>query len=172
MEGIGNMKKFYGCLQNRLEEGKQFVSEIKVGTGVTEYGYSDRKPFEVIEVIDQQHIVIRELDSKRIDNNGMSDAQTYEHISNPKNIKYELVLRNGTWFKVYEITKDAWLKRAEQMVKENSFKTIESAYRYIRAMASLTDKQYEKVDLGKAIKKYIKMNISIGYADRYFDYTF
>lgn len=164
--------KFYGCLTNRLEEGKQFVDEIKVGTGVTEYYYSDRKPFEVIEVITQQHIIIRELDSKRIDNNGMSDAQSYEYISNEKNPKYELVLRNGIWFKVYEINKNTWLARAEQMVKENSFKTCDAAYRYIKAMAGLTDKQYEKVELGKSVKKYIKMNISIGFANKYHDYTF
>ena len=164
--------KFYGSLQNRLEEGKNFVGEIKIGTGVTEYGYSDRTPYEVIEVINQKHIIIRALDYKRIDNNGMSDAQAYEYTSNVNNIKYELVLRNGTWFKVYEINKENWLKGAERLVKENSFKTTDGAYRYLRAMAGLTDKQYEKVDLGKSIKKYIKMNISVGYADRYYDYSF
>lgn len=164
--------KFYGCLTNRLEEGKQFVDEIKVGTGVTEYHYSDRTPYEVIEVIDQKHIVIRALDFIRIDNNGMSDAQSYEYISNEKNVKYELVLRNNIWYKVKIITKESLLKRAEQLVAENSFRTFESAYNYIRWMSGLTCKQYEKIDAGKSVKKYVKINISIGHADRYFDYTF
>jgi hypothetical protein len=164
--------KFYGCLTNRLEEGKQFVDEIKVGTGVTEYHYSDRKPFEVIDVINQKHIIIRALDYIRIDNNGMSDAQTYEYISNEKNAKYELVLRNNVWYKVIEVNKENWLKRAEQLVQENSFRKIESAYNYIRCMSGLTEKQYQNVDAGKSVKKYIKMNISIGYADMFYDYTF
>lgn len=164
--------KFYGCLTNRLEEGKQFVDEIKVGTGVTEYHYSDRTPYEVIEVIDQKHIVIRALDYRRIDDNGMSDAQNYEYISNENNIKYELVLKNNVWYKVRTITKESLLKGAERLVVENSFRTIESAYNYLKAMANLTEKQHQSIEQGKAVKKYDKMNISIGYADRFYDYTF
>jgi hypothetical protein len=164
--------KFYGCLQNRLEEGRNFTKEIKVGTGVTEYYYSDRKPFEVIEVIDQKHIVIRAMDSKRIDNNGMSDSQSYEFISNPKNITYKLVLKNNVWYKEYEINKETWLKRAKEDTAKGYFKTEEGAYRYFRAMSGLTDKQYEKVDAGKSVKKYVKMNVSIGIMDKYYDYTF
>ena len=49
--------KLYGNLMNRMEEGRQFVDEIKVGDGVTEYSYSDRHPYEVIEVKDQKHII-------------------------------------------------------------------------------------------------------------------
>ena len=164
--------KFYGSLQNRLEEGKQFVDEIKVGTGITEYSWSDRHPYEVIEVIDQKHIIIRALDYRRIDDNGMSDAQSYEYISNENNIKYELVLRNNVWYKVRTITRESLLKRAEQLVAENSFRTIESAYNYLKAMANLTDKQHQSIEQGKAVKKYDKMNISVGYADRYYDYSF
>ena len=36
-------KKWYGSLNNRLEENRQFCEKIEVGTGVTEYMYSDRK---------------------------------------------------------------------------------------------------------------------------------
>lgn len=164
--------KFYGSLQNRLEEGKQFVEEIKVGTGVTEYSWSDRHPYEVIEVIDQKHIIIRALNYRRIDDNGMSDAQSYEYISNENNIKYELVLRNNVWYKVIEYTKDRWLERAKEDFEKGYFKSIEGAYRYFRAMAGLTDKQYEKIEQGKIVKKYVKMNISIGVIDAYYDYTF
>ena len=164
--------RFYGCLSNRLEEGKIFVKEIKVGDGVTEYCYSDRQPYEVIEVINQKHIFIRMMDYKRTDKNGMSDAQHYEYISNENNPKYELVLRNNVWYKVNNINKELWKKCAKRDYEQGIFKTEEGAYKYFRAMASLTDKQYEKVDNGGTIKKYSKMNISIGVMDRYFDYTF
>ena len=53
------MSKWYGSLNNRLEENRQFVETIKVGTGVTEYSWSDRHPYEVVEVKDQKHISIR-----------------------------------------------------------------------------------------------------------------
>lgn len=47
-------RKWYGSLNNRLEENKMFCEEIKVGTGLTEYFYSDRHPYEVVKVIDQK----------------------------------------------------------------------------------------------------------------------
>ena len=164
--------RLYGCLSNRLEEGKTFVKEIKVGDGVTEYFYSDRKPYEVVEVINQKHIFIRTMDYKRLDSNGMSDAQDYEYISNEKNPKIELVLRNNVWYKVNYINKAVWKKRAKEDTEKGYFKTEEGAYNYFRAMAGLTDKQYEKVDNGSEVKKYSKMNISIGVMQKYFDYTF
>lgn len=164
--------KYYGSLNNRFEEGQNFAGEIKVGCGVTEYGWSDRHPYEVIEVEDQKHIVIRAMDYKRIDKNGMSDAQTYEYISNPNNRTYKLVLRNNVWYKVHEINKETWLKRAKEDTEKGYWSNERSAYLYYRAMANLTDKQYEKVEQGQTIKKYDKMNISIGVMDRYFDYSF
>ena len=164
--------KFYGCLSNRLEEGKIFVKEIKVGDGVTEYHWSDRTPYEVIEVINQKHIIIRKMDYKRIDNNGMSDTQDYQYISNENNPKYELVLRNNVWYKVFEINKEAWLKKAKEETEKGYWKNELSAYNYFRSMAHLTDKQYEKVDNGGTIKKYSKMNISVGVMERYYDYSF
>ena len=44
--------KWYGSLNNRLDEGKTF-GDIKVGTGVTEMCWSDRHPYEVVEIIDE-----------------------------------------------------------------------------------------------------------------------
>lgn len=165
------MTKLYGSLDNRLEEGRQFVKEIKVGTGVTEYGYSDRHPYEVTKVIDQKHISIRAMDYKRIDKNGMSDAQSYEYISNEKNPEMELEKRGDVWYRVRKFSKAMWMEMAEEHL-ERGFKTKEVAYNYFRAMAGLTDKQYQNIEAGKEVKKYIKMNISIGTMEKYFDYSF
>lgn len=55
------------------------------GMGVTRCGYSDRHPYEIIDVIDDRHIVVRELEHIRTDNYGMSDVQSYKYVSNEHN---------------------------------------------------------------------------------------
>lgn len=92
------MKQWYGSIQNRLEEDRMFCDTIEVGTLATRYYYSDREPYEVIEVINQNHVVLRELDSKRTDDNGPSECQDYEYSSNPNNYTMEIKRRkNGGW---------------------------------------------------------------------------
>ena len=88
---------WYGSFQNRLAENcKQPKPEV--GMGVTEYCWSDRHAYEITEVIDDRHIIIRRLDYKRIDNNGMSECQDYEYTSNPDNHSIKLFLtKQGQW---------------------------------------------------------------------------
>lgn len=50
--------KWYGNLTNRLEEGKQY-EDIKVGTDITMYLWSDRNCYYVTEVIDEKHIKVK-----------------------------------------------------------------------------------------------------------------
>lgn len=90
------MPKFYGSILNRLQENSTGVTPV-VGMGVTELCYTDRHPYEVIEVKDAKHIVVREMDYKRTDNCGMSEHQEYEYTSKPDGEIYHLVLRNGRW---------------------------------------------------------------------------
>lgn len=164
------MKTVYGSLNNRLNEGRQLVNEIKVGDGVTEYMYTDRHAYEVTKVVTQNNIFIRKLDTQRIDTNGMSDSQEYRFISNNKNAEIELVKRNGCWYRVENFDRKTWLKNAE---KDNAFKSANAAYNYYKAMSGLTAKQLEKIEQGKEVKKYVKMNnISIGVTSEYYDYSF
>ena len=74
--------KLYGSLDNRFEEGRQY-GELHVGMGATETLYSDRKPYEVVEVITQNKVVVSPCKWHRIDNNGMSDCQEYEYELEP-----------------------------------------------------------------------------------------
>ena len=164
--------KLYGSLNNRFEEGQQYVSEIKVGDGVTEYGYTDRYAYEVIEVINQNNIVIRKVDANRIDNNGMSDCQNYEYKSNPNNRKIKLTKRNNVWFEVCEYSKEKLLKGAEEIKKDFKDNDAHKAYLYLKWMLHLTEKQYLNLEAGKIINKYKKMNISVGVMNEYFDYSF
>ncbi len=119
--------KLYGSLNNRLDENKYFngtENNLKVGTLATEYYWSDRKPYEVVKVINQKHIFIRELDAKRIDNNGMSDSQHYEYSSNENNKEIELKFTYGHW----------------RIIRKD--------------------------------KSSIRINISFGCAEKYYDYSF
>ena len=88
--------RWYGSLQNRLQEGAGVKPEV--GMGVTEMQWSDRTPWEVVEVIDDRHIKVRRLDWKRIDNNGMSECQDYEYTSNEENYVATLFLtKQNQW---------------------------------------------------------------------------
>lgn len=75
-------KIWYGSLNNRIEEGRTY-GKIEVGTGVTEMGYSDRHAYEVVEVIDDKHLLIRRCKATRTDTNGMSDSQDYKYELEP-----------------------------------------------------------------------------------------
>lgn len=101
-KGRHNMNKWYGSIDNRLMENSKMPTP-EVGMGVTECSYSDRHPYEVIAIKDSRHITVRELDWKRIDNNGMSDSQEYEYYSNPENRTADLFLtKQGQWRERYD----------------------------------------------------------------------
>lgn len=162
--------KFYGNLNNRFDEGKQFVKEIKVGNGVTEYGYSDRHAYEVVEVQDQKHISIRQMKAVRVDELYESDSQDYKYESNPDGRIIKLAKRGNVWYSVREFSKQTFTNAAKEW--KNNFTTFDAAYAYVKFMAHLTTKQYQKIEDGETVKKYNKMNISIGVMDEYYDYSF
>ena len=161
--------RLYGSVNNRFEENRQYCDTIKVGTGVTEYMYSDRHPYEVTKVITQEHVFIRAMDHERIDNNGMSDVQEYKYISNKNNKELEVVKRNNRWYTVSTWDKATMMEKA---AKDTSWKTPESAYKYYLYMSGLSDKQIARLNEGKTVKKYNKINISFGVMEEYYDFSF
>lgn len=145
---------WYGSVHNRLEENRQFCDEIKIGTGVTEYLYSDRHPYEVIDVVDQKHVYIRELDHKLI---GEPYSNDWELISNENNTVYYLTKRGKYWYKTITVTDDI-------LEPEMSIET----------MLFLAHNGINADDLRnrKKITRYHRMNVSFGYASYYYDYSF
>ena len=89
------MSKWQGSLQNRLFENKDFCGIIEVGTGMTQFYYTDRHAWEVIEVKDQKHVVVRELDHKLI---GEAYSNDWQLISNPENRTMNLTKRGKYWY--------------------------------------------------------------------------
>lgn len=151
--------KWYGSVNNRIEENKMFTDEIKVGTGMTEYLWSDRHAYEVIEVKDQKHVTVRKLDAKHI---GEAFENEWELISNENNPEIEMEKRGNYWYRVSTFTADM-LDKFE-----------EGTEGYLRVMLCLAhngvdrDKLREK---GKVTRR-TRMNVSFGVADYYYDYSF
>ena len=92
--------QWYGSLNNRFMENCK-GAKPEVGMGVTACYWTDRHPYEIIEVKDDRHIVIRALNAKRIDDNGFSECQEYEYTSNP----------NGAVYTLYKNKKGKWVRR-------------------------------------------------------------
>lgn len=160
--------KWYGSVNNRLEEGKQFVKEIKVGDGVTEYSYSDRDAYEVIEVRDQRHITIREYDHKL---KGEPFTNDWELISNPNNRTIDLVKRGANWYTSATCTRadlEEIEDRREKETKDGG-KLTDATLNLIMWACQF---DHDKVMKNGKQTKYNKMNISIGRAEYYYDYSF
>ena len=139
--------KWYGSLNNRIEENKMFCDKIEVGTGMTEYSWSDREAYEVVEVVNQNHVYVRKLDHKAI---GEPMSNEWELISNPNNKVRELKFRYGSW---------NWVKN---WIKEDLKNCI---------MFPAHKVYDELMKTGKA-KEYSKANVSFGVAEYYYDYEF
>lgn len=144
---------WYGSLNNRLEENKMFCKTIEVGMGVTEYFYSDRRAYEVIEVKDQKHVSIREYDHKLA---GEPMSNDWELVSNENNPIINLVKRGNYWYR----TKTATLEQ------------VNSTDAGVRLWVALNGFDIEKIRKNGKQTKYTKMNVSFGVADYYYDYEF
>ena len=153
------MSKWYGSLNNRVDENKMFCEEIKVGTGMTEYFWSDRHAYEVIEVTDQKHIKVREYDAVKADN--VSYSNNWKLVSNEKNPTRELVKRGKYWYSVARCSAE----EAKRILDGNDLQER------IWACHNNFDLQ-EIVETGKERKKLHRLNVSFGVADYYYDYEF
>ena len=91
--------KWYGSVTNRIEERME-GAKPEVGMGVTEYFWSDREAYEIIEVIDEKHFKMRKYDVKNV-GSGYGD-NSWELISNPDGYVYEMVFRYGKWYEKYQ----------------------------------------------------------------------
>lgn len=71
-----------GSLVNAIYGGSR-QTEPEVGMGATILGWTDRYAATIVEVKNNgKTVVIQEDNARRIDSNGMSENQTYEHTPN------------------------------------------------------------------------------------------
>lgn len=162
--------KLYGSLNNRMEENRMYCKEIEVGTGMTRYDYSDRHAYEVVKVINQTNVFVREYDHEIA---GEPMSNQWKLVSNENNPVIELKLKNGVWYRVLEYSKQNWLEQAQKEFERGSVKTPQAWYDYCKCMSGLTQKEKDKIENGKTVKKLRKFgNVSFGVAEYYFDYEF
>lgn len=152
-------RTWYGSLNNRVEENRQYVKEIKVGTGMTEYFWSDRHAYEVIAVKDQKHVTVREYDHKKKSDTAFSND--WELISNPENQTMDLVKRGKYWYTVVTITPE----EAKEIYEGSDIDAK------LWACHNNFDLQ-EIIASGKKKSTYHKRNVSFGVAEYYYDYEF
>ena len=152
-------RKWYGSLNNRVEENRQYCKEIKVGDGMTEYFWSDRHAYEVVNVIDQKHVEVRKYDVKHI---GDSYENKWELISDEsKPIQY-ITKRGKYWYTVSTCTAE----RAREILakSDNLDERLWACHNGFDLQAIASE--------GKDKKKYHKHNFSFGVAEYYYDYEF
>lgn len=98
-------------LQSRAVIGQP---EPVVGMGATLLGWTDRNPATIVEVFKigkTQYVLVQEDNAKRVDNNGMSEDQTYEYTPNPDAYKKAFRIgRNGLWEAVIKNENDRYVK--------------------------------------------------------------
>lgn len=157
-------RTWYGSFNNRVEENRQFVDTIKVGTGVTEYHYSDRDAYEVVEVKDQKHITIRAYDHKL---KGEAFSNDWELISNENNPTYNLTKRGKYWYYTVEITSDILdeLKAAEERDDKEQILRLQLYLIH-------NDVDVDKLRAKGKVTRYRRGNFSIGVANYHYDYSF
>ena len=145
--------KWYGSVNNRLEEDRMFCDEIKVGTGMTEYLWSDRHAYEVIAVKDQKHVTVRKLDAKHV---GPAYTNQWELTSNVNNPTHEMVRRGKYWYYETTITED--------MLDDEDVQT--------KLFLAWNNVDADELRKRGTIKRYHRAKVSFGKADYYYDYEF
>ena len=148
------MAKWYGSLTNRVDENKLY-GKVYVGQYCTEYLWSDRHAYEITKVINDKHFFIRRLTAIRTDNNGMSECQTYRYEHNYEACEQEIMLTKWGFREVYRYDLDLYNK----IIERDKF------CHWDRDIV-------EKVLAGKKVSRKKKINLSVGVADEYYDYSF
>lgn len=154
------MSKWYGSLNNRLEENRQFIDTIEVGTGVTEYSWSDRHPYEVVAVKDQKHVTIRPM---RHEHDPKAEPMTNSWIitSDENAATIEINKRGNYWYIVGSLTP----AEAKEIYEGDDVDA--------KIWASLNNFNLpEIIESGKTKKTYSRINISFGVSEYYYDYEF
>ena len=93
------MARWYGSVQNRLMEGMSGQPDPVVGMGCTEVLWSDRHPYEVIEVKDARHCKARAMGCKCV---GGAYSNEWELFSDENGHVINLFRKkNGQWVERY-----------------------------------------------------------------------
>ncbi len=130
-----------------------FCDEITVGTGVTEYSYSDRHPYEVVKVENQKRVYIRPMKHKSA---GEAYSNNWE-LSSDENAEIILVVKRG----------DYWYSESTLTLSE--YNEMDFHGKLNARLAGFSEETLKAK--GKQTKRS-KMNLSFGICEYYYDYEF
>ena len=149
-------------MNNRVDENRMFCDKIEVGTGVTEYSWSDRHPYEVTNVISQKDVFIRPMKHERpSDDADYSFSNTWVITPNEDAPEFEIVKRGDYWYMKVMI----FPEQAKEILEGDDIDA--------KLWACHNDFDLEAiVASGKRKTKYHRMNLSFGVAEYYYDYEF
>lgn len=156
-------QKWYGSISNRIEENRQFCPEIEVGTGMTEYFYSDRHAYEVVAVKDQKHVTVREYDHEK-GPGAPGFSNDWILISNPGNPEREMTKRGKYWYWTTTIPADLVRDIDEDNPTDNDI--------YVLLMLAHNGTTRDEVMEKGKVTRYHRANVSFGVAEYYYDYSF
>ena len=156
-------RKWYGSINNRLEENRMFCKTIEVGTGMTEYLWSDSHAYEVVEVTDQKHIKVREYDHEAVGEKGFGN-NNWKLISNENNPVMAMSKRGNYWYWTVTVT-------AKDVEEIESNPDAEEKLRGQIWLCNIGVNKQDVLTKGK-VTKYHRANVSFGVAQYYYDYEF
>ena len=147
-------KKWYGSVCNRIGEGRQY-EEIKEGTDITMYYWSDRTCYFVTRVVDAKHIFVKQYEvvGDRSKPGGMGH-QDWLYFKTRKEANQYL----------NENVDKKFLEKYGGYPVENVRENPEEewVFRYGKWMEKIGDKQYRKLN----------GQVSFGIRDYHYDWEF
>ena len=153
-------RKWYGSLNNRVEENRQYCEQIEVGTGMTEYFWSDRHAYEVVEVIDQKHVKVREYNAKHV---GEEYQNKWDLVSDESNPIRLITKRGKYWY---------WTVKVDDSILDEIDKAEGDEKFHLQWFLCQNNITVDELRAKMHITRYHRANVSFGVADYYYDYEF
>ena len=157
--------KMYGLINNRFEEGKQY-EDLKIGTDITMYLYSDRRCYYVTDVIDDKHIKVRPyFVCADHDKKGGQGHQNWVYF---KTLKEEVEYLNAHGFdREYD-------PRCESIEEEWTYRYNKWMQKVICTVNPYTKKEIKDMNTKGYFERYFDLSgqISIGIRDYHWDWEF
>ena len=148
-----------GSFQNRLMGNNS--TEPKVGEGMTKLMYSDRIPYEVLEVSDdKKSVIVREMEATAKYTENLMGHQDWEVKPNPNAEPKLIEWFRGKWREVYfseEFKNEGFWPKYWSIYKEESPKAAED---------------YKATQLLVVKKHRTPISVIWGMADYYYDWSF
>ena len=173
--------KFYGNLNNRFDEGKNYNKDkkIHVGDDITMYLYSDRDCYYVTEVVNEKCIKVRPYNVCA--NHSIKDSGTghqkwlYFKTLKEMNIYLNTIFPgNGYNENPFERCEECWVYRYNNWYRKIVFNKRMLENQTVMGPTTISPRNLKKFENGDFIVEYHKLpgKISFGVRDYYFDWEF